>query len=458
MAKQSEEEKELLDVEFFVLGQAVNYVEHARTIVRRLSENHFLSENHRNIFLLIRDLLRDRDTISIALIWEEIKKRDLDKRMDVSYLIHMSQNADIPIDLDHHIDFLHEKHVNNLLKAFLDSSFQDFTRYPNRRSPYTLVEQFKERLDIIQKKTSYPRRKNVGKTVYDIFSSGENGGLSVFHQIRNRYEYRSRHQTDYVDGLLTGYPSIDEQSVILSKGNFVVVAARPAMGKTAFAIDIALNLVLEQQKAVGFISLEMSPNQIVERVVSNLSEISCEQLKRGNFSRDILAKIENIGTKLKGTYFFICDNKCTDLNALVDQARELKDNQAIDALFIDYLQLIGSNRKTENRQNEIAEISRELRKLAVELQIPIICLSQLSRKVEDRGDKRPMLSDLRDSGQIEQDADVILFLHRKDYYSQEAAKGLSEIIIGKNRHGSVFSTNLRFNSSTGKFSIQKEAW
>ncbi|WP_412459265.1 DnaB-like helicase C-terminal domain-containing protein [Chlamydia psittaci] len=127
-------------------------------------------------------------------------------------------------------------------------------------------------------------------------------------------------------------------------------------------------------------------------------------------------------------------------------------------MFIDYLQLIGSSKKAENRQNEIAEISRQLRKLAVELQIPVVCLSQLSRKVEDRGDKRPMLSDLRDSGQIEQDADVILFLHRKDYYSQEATKGLSEIIVGKNRHGSVFSTTLRFNSCTGKFTIQKEAW
>ncbi|WP_370919303.1 DnaB-like helicase C-terminal domain-containing protein [Chlamydia caviae] len=135
----------------------------------------------------------------------------------------------------------------------------------------------------------------------------------------------------------TGYSSIDENSIILSKGNFVVVAARPAMGKTAFAIDIALNLVLEQEKAVGFISLEMSPNQIVERVVSNLSEISCEQLKRGNFSRDVLSKIENIGMRLKGTHFFICDNKSTDLNTLIDQARELRENQGIDALFIDYL-------------------------------------------------------------------------------------------------------------------------
>ncbi|WP_139415333.1 replicative DNA helicase [Chlamydia abortus] len=458
MIKQSEEEKDLLDVEFFVLGQAVNYLEHAHVIVRRLSEHHFKSENHKNIFLLIRDILRDRDTISISLIWEEIKRRNLDKSMDVSYLIHMSQNADIPIDLDHHIDFLHERHVDNLLKEFLDSSFQDFTRYPNRRSPYTLIDQFKERLDNIYEKTSYPRRKYVGKTVYDIFSSGENGKASVISQIRHRYDYRSRHKIDYVDGLPTGYSSIDEHSIILSKGNFVVIAARPAMGKTAFAIDIALNLVLEQGKAVGFISLEMSPNQIVERIISNLSETSCEQLKRGNFSRDVLSKIESIGTKLKGTHFFICDNKSTDINTLIDQARELRENQGIDALFIDYLQLIGSSKKAENRQNEIADISRQLRKLAVDLQIPIICLSQLSRKVEDRGDKRPMLSDLRDSGQIEQDADVILFLHRKDYYSQEATKGLSEIIVGKNRHGSVFSTTLGFNSCTGRFSIQKEAW
>ncbi|EPP36077.1 replicative DNA helicase [Chlamydia avium] len=457
MMKQSVEEKELLDVEFFVLGQAVNYYEHARTIVQRLSEHHFLSDKHRNIFVLIRDILNHRDTISIALLWEEIKKRNLDKHMDVSYLIHMSQNADIPIDLDQHIDFLHEQYINCLLKEFLDSAFQDFTRYPNRRSPYTLVEQFKERLDTIHTKTENSRKK-CGRTIYEIFSVGNNGSNSVISQIRNRYDYRSKYHVDYVDGLLTGYASIDEHSIILSQGNFIVLAARPAMGKTAFAIDMALNLVLDQKKSVGFISLEMSPNQIVERIISNLSEVSCEQLKRGNFSRDILAKIEQLDTRLKNIPFFICDNKCTNLHSLINQSRALKNDYAIDALFIDYLQLISPPKKSENRQNEIAEISRELRKLAVELQIPIICLSQLSRKVEDRVDKRPMLSDLRDSGQIEQDADVILFIHRKDSSSQEGSKGVAEIIVGKNRHGSVFSTNLKFSASIGKFSIQKESW
>lgn len=457
MMGQSAEEKELLDVEFFVLGQAVNYCENARTIIQKLSEHHFLSPKHRSIFVLIKDILSRRDTVSIALIWEEIKKRNMDKHMDVSYLIHMSQNADIPIDLDQHIEFLHEQHVNGLLKEFLDSAFQDFTKYPNRCSPYTLVERFRDHLDVIYSKTKYTKKK-CGRTIYDIFSSGDNGSESVISQIRRRYNYRLENHVDYVDGLLTGYSSIDEHSIILSKGNFVVLAARPAMGKTAFAIDIALNLVLEQEKSVGFISLEMSPHQIVERVISNLTEISCEQLKRGNFPRDVLVKIEQLENRLKNAPFFVCDNKCTDLASLINQARDLKNNYSVDALFIDYLQLISPKKKSENRQNEIAEISRELRKLAVELQIPIVCLSQLSRKVEDRIDKRPMLSDLRDSGQIEQDADVILFIHRKDYYSQEATKGIAEIIIGKNRHGSVFTTNLRFLVSTGKFLVQKESW
>lgn len=456
MIEQSAEEKELLDVEFFILGQAVNYCDNARTIIQRLSEHHFLSPKHRSIFILIKDILSRRDTVSIALIWEEIKKRNMDEHMDVSYLIHMSQNADIPIDLDQHIEFLHEQHINGLLKEFLDLSFQDFTKYPNRCSPYTLIEKFKDRLDTIYSKAD--TKKRYGRTIYDIFSCGDDGSNSVISQIRQRYNFRLEKHIDYVDGLLTGYSSIDEHSIILSKGNFVVLAARPAMGKTAFAIDMALKIVLEQEKAIGFISLEMSPNQIVERVISNLSEISCEHLKRGNFSRDVLTKIEHLGTRLKNSPFFICDNKCTDLISLINQCKNLKNHYAVDALFIDYLQLISPKKKSENRQNEIAEISRELRKLAVELQIPIICLSQLSRKVEDRMDKRPMLSDLRDSGQIEQDADVILFIHRKDYYSQDANKGVAEIIIGKNRHGSVFSTNLKFSSSTGRFSVQKESW
>ncbi|ANH79173.1 replicative DNA helicase [Candidatus Chlamydia sanziniae] len=453
----SQEEKEYLDAEFFVLGQAINYTENAQAIVSRLSEEHFSFYNHKKIFGFIKILLRKRETVSIALLWEEIKQQNYDTQLDVSYLIQMSQSADISIDLNHHIDFLHEKHTNNLLKEFLDTSYNDFTRYPNRRSPFTLIDQFKEHLDVIHSKISHPRRNFIGKTVYNILK-GDFQTPGLLEKIRAIHAYKLENKKDFIDGLLTGYAAIDEQSTLLCNGSFVVIAARPSMGKTAFAIDIALYLSLEQKKSVGFISLEMNPGQIVERMISNLSEISCEQLKRGSFSTNALGKIEAISAAMQGANFFICDGKCSELKSLIDQARVLKDIYNINVLFIDYIQLIRSDKRNENRQNEIAEISRSLRALATELEIPIVCLSQLSRKVEDRSEKRPLLSDLRDSGQIEQDADVILLLYRKDYYSQEATKGLAEVIIGKNRHGAVFSAHLIFNSSIGKFYNQKEAW
>lgn len=455
--KASQLEKEYLDIEFVILGQAVNYTESAKAVVSRLTEEHFFSPAHKRIFFFIKNLLNDRGVVSIALIWEEIKRQNFDKSLDVSYIIQMSQNADIHIDLDHHIDFLHEKLTNDLLKEFLDTSYSDFNKYPNRRSPFTLIDQFKERLDSIHNKIVSPRHKFIGQNIYEILNGNKEAG-GVLNKIRLRHTYRLKNKRDYVDGLLTGYPAIDEQSTLLCNGNFIVIAARPAMGKTAFAIDIALYLSTHEKKAVGFISLEMGSQQIVERVISNLSEVSCEQLKRGNFSKEILSKVEKISSSLQASHFFICDRNCSEINALINQAKSLKYLYGIDVLFIDYLQLIESDGRSENRQNEIASISRKLRMLSVELEIPIVCLSQLSRKVEDRGDKRPLLSDLRDSGQIEQDADAILFLYKKDHHSQESKKGLTEVIIGKNRYGSTFSVHLMFDSTFGKFYSQKEAW
>ncbi|WP_100933924.1 replicative DNA helicase [Candidatus Chlamydia corallus] len=453
----SQLEKEYLDIEFVILGQAVNYTESAKSVVSRLTEEHFSASIHKKIFFFIKTLLNDRGTVSIALIWEEIKKQNYDRCLDVSYIVQMSQNADIHIDLDHHIDFLHEKRSNDLLKEFLDTSYSDFNKYPNRRSPLTLIDQFKEHLDSIHNKIVSPKHQFIGRSICEIIK-GDEKTEGVLTKIRLKHTYRLKNEKDYIDGLPTGYPSIDEHSTLLCNGNFIVIAARPAMGKTAFAIDVALYLAINEKSSIGFISLEMGSHQIVERIISNLSEISCEQLRRGNFSGEILSKIEKISVDLQSSHFFICDKNCSEINSLINQAKALKHLYGIDILFIDYLQLIETDGRSENRQNEIASISRKLRILSVDLEIPIVCLSQLSRKVEDRGDKRPLLSDLRDSGQIEQDADAILFLYRKDYYSQESTKGLTEVIIGKNRHGSIFSTHLMFNSSFGKFYSQKEAW
>nr|WP_172686252.1 DnaB-like helicase C-terminal domain-containing protein [Chlamydia pecorum]ALF35276.1 Replicative DNA helicase [Chlamydia pecorum]ALF35284.1 Replicative DNA helicase [Chlamydia pecorum]ALF35292.1 Replicative DNA helicase [Chlamydia pecorum] len=457
METPKKESREHVDVEFFVLGQAINFIDAAKLVVSRLSEEHFSFYHHKKIYFFIKTIVNCRNIISIGLVWEEIKKSNYDSKLDVSYLIQMSQNADISVEIDYYIDYLHEKFTDHQLRDFLDNAYKEIHRYPNRRSPYTLVDQFKESLDSIHSKSFVSRRSFLGKTIFNLLN-GNSETPGVLKQIQDRHLYRLKFNKDYINGLPTGYSEIDEQGIILSRGSFVIIAARPAMGKTAFAIDIALHLALQEKKSVGFISLEMPPHQIVERILSNLSGESCERLKRGRFSSETLLKIESISSEIQNSRFFICDNKCSELNSLIDQAKALKESFDIDVLFIDYLQLLETDRRIENRQNEIAQISRKLRALAVELDIPIVCLSQLSRKVEDRGDKRPLLSDLRDSGQIEQDADAILLLYRKDYYSQESTKGLTEVIIGKNRHGAIFSTYLNFDSSTGKFFTQKEAW
>ncbi len=249
----------------------------------------------------------------------------------------------------------------------------------------------------------------------------------------------------------TGYQDIDSKGVILANGNFVIIAARPSIGKTALAIDIAINIAIHQRRRVGFLSLEMSAGQIVERIISNLTGVSGEKLQRGSLSEEEIFCIEEAGNTIRDSHLYICSDNQYKLNLIANQIRLLKRDDRVDVIFIDYLQLINSS-VGENRQNEIADISRTLRGLAAELNIPIVCLSQLSRKVEDRANKVPMLSDLRDSGQIEQDADVILFINRKETSPN------CEITVGKNRHGSVFSTVLQFDPKTSKFSAIKKVW
>ena len=250
---------------------------------------------------------------------------------------------------------------------------------------------------------------------------------------------------------MTGYQDIDSKGVVLANGNFVIIAARPSIGKTALAIDLAINIAIHQQRRVGFLSLEMSSGQIVERIIANLTGISGEKLQRGDLSQEELFCVEEAGETVRESHFYICSDNQYKLNLIVNQIRLLRREDRVDVIFIDYLQLINSS-TGENRQNEIADISRTLRGLASELNIPIVCLSQLSRKIEDRANKVPLLSDLRDSGQIEQDADVILFINRKESSSN------CEITVGKNRHGSVFSAVLQFDPKISKFSAIKKIW
>jgi len=226
------------------------------------------------------------------------------------------------------------------------------------------------------------------------------------------------------------------------------------MGKTAIGINIAENICFKNNIPVGFFSLEMSGSQILHRVISSQSEVESEKIQTGSLSGSEYQRVVAAANMIQKHTFIIDDQpglKITDIRA---RARRMKETHNIGFIIIDYLQLIsgsGNSRGFENRQTEISEISRMLKNLAREINVPILCAAQLSRKVEERPGHRPMLSDLRESGSIEQDADVVMMLFRRDYYDKYDKPGLAEIIVAKNRHGSVGDVQLAFRKEIGQF-------
>ncbi len=247
-----------------------------------------------------------------------------------------------------------------------------------------------------------------------------------------------------ITGVPSGYKKLDEMTSGFQKGDFIVLAARPSMGKTALALSLAYNAA-EQGKSVGFFSLEMGAEQLTLRLVSAQAQVDHQHIRTGTVTSDEWMSMTYAAAKLAETKFFIDDTPTQSILDIRARARKLKAEHNLDFLVIDYLQLIHSQRKHENRHQEVSEISRSLKALAKELQVPIVALSQLSRAVDSRVDKRPMLSDLRESGAIEQDADVIMFLYRDVVYNQETEHpSLAELIIGKQRNGPTGTVFMNF--------------
>ncbi|WP_348660528.1 DnaB-like helicase C-terminal domain-containing protein, partial [Chlamydiifrater volucris] len=447
-----------LDIEYFLLGQAVAFNEQARILVRELEEEHFQKLGHKIIFNALKALVSAGKPCNVYFIWEEIRKSRQDENIDSSYILSLYCDTSNCVEIYCYIDFLQERLANRKLGDVLQRISKDFYQHFNKKPTRVLINDLQESLIKIQRRF-FSQTKTKKESIQEILFSQDRGEESLMKKISHRYEYRQKTQKDFSDCLPMGFKFLDESVSILSEGNYVILAARPSVGKTAFSINLATFLSYQKKVSVGFISLEMSKNQIAERVLSNLCSIPCESLKRGNFDKNSMEKLEKVGEELKSTPIYILGEDCSDINHLVEHSKRLKEDFNISILFVDYIQLIRSGSLFENRQNEVAEVSRQLRMLASELKIPIVCLSQLSRKIEERGNKRPIISDLRDSGQIEQDADSIIFLHKKECYeNRDIRKTLIELILAKNRHGPVLSGFLNFDVITGVFYENNGKW
>ena len=306
----------------------------------------------------------------------------------------------------------------------------------------------KENLESILNKTE--------KDVFALLNSRSGGDFVPIRQVvlnaLEKIENASK-QTGAVTGIPTGFTDLDYRTAGLQPSDLILVAARPSMGKTAFVLNIAQHVAFREAKSVAIFSLEMSKEQLVNRLFSLESRVDAQALRTGNLSdADWEQLIEGAGI-IGDSRLIIDDTPGISISEMRSKCRKYKLEQGLDIIITDYLQLMsGSGRGNESRQQEISDISRSLKGLARELNVPVVALSQLSRAVEQRPDKRPMMSDLRESGAIEQDADVIMFIYRDDYYNKDTElKGISEIIIAKQRNGPIGTVNLAWLPQYTKF-------
>jgi len=280
------------------------------------------------------------------------------------------------------------------------------------------------------------------------FHTAKDIALETFESI----EQRSKTKNDGCTGIPSGFIDLDRMTSGFQNSDLIIVAARPSVGKTAFALNIAQNAGIRQKRNVALFSLEMSAKQLVTRMYSAEQNIDATRLRTGFLETDDWNRLTIAVGSIAQSNIFIDDTAFLTVYDIARKCRRLKKTEGLDLIVIDYLQLIAGRKKSENRQQEVSEISRSLKRLAKELDVPVIALSQLSRGVEQRQDKRPMMSDLRESGSIEQDADIVAFLYRDDYYDKESEKkNIIEIIIAKQRNGPVGTVELIFLKNFNKF-------
>lgn len=272
----------------------------------------------------------------------------------------------------------------------------------------------------------------------------------VLDRFFDQLDYLQQNRGEVV-GVPTGFSDLDKLTGGLQRSDLLIVAARPSMGKTAFALGMAYGAAVQHARKVGVFSLEMSAEQLVQRLLATETGVDSHRLRLGNIDDGEWDRISRAFGRLAEAEIYIDDSANASVMDVRSKARRLQAEQGLDLIIVDYLQLM-SGRRTDNRVQEISEISRGLKGLARELNVPVVALSQLSRAVETRADHRPMLSDLRESGSIEQDADIVMFIYRDDKYDENSEKkGIAELIIAKHRNGPVGSVNLRFFERTARF-------
>lgn len=438
--------------EMMVLGSMLTSINSLNIAADSLNASDFYYTEHQIIFDVLKAAYKADKPADVHLVCEELRRQEKLKTVGgASYVTSLAQCVGTSSLIEQYTELVQHKAIlRRLIHAAQD---MEKNALEDPSDVHALLDDAQQKLFLISQ-ASHPQG---GILVKDILS-----GVKAASKIPFLKELQLRQEEFQVKGPqdlgITGIPTqfLDLDKLIdgFAPSNLIILAARPAMGKTALALNIAENICFKSGLPVGIFSLEMSSEQLLHRLICSQAEVESDKLRTGSLNGMEFQRIVSAVNAMQKGVMVIDDQpglKVTDLRA---RARRMKETHGIQFLVIDYLQLLsgsGQTKSSDNRQNEIAEISRMLKNLARELNIPILCLSQLSRKVEERPGHRPMMSDLRESGSIEQDSDVVAFLLRREYYDPYDKPGQAELIVAKNRHGGVGSVFLAFRKELAQF-------
>jgi len=426
-----------IESEKALLGSLIIDSQAWEKISNLVTPSDFFDRNNRDIFSEIYDLQINDQPIDILILEESLKSRDkLVKIGGIEYLKELAKTVPTSAHIVKYAEIVREKSVMRKLIGASTRTIENI--HQDDEDIRTILDQAEADIFSIASDT----KKNeglvkIGPIVNDMVDS-------IYNKKNN----------NIIDFLLTGYKKLDDIMGGLQNSDLIVIAARPSMGKTALAMNIAQDIVFKQKKKVGFFSLEMSSQSIALRMLSSLSAVEFSKIRTGDYesSNDDTRSVTQAIDMMQDCSMYVDDTGSITPMTLRSRARRMKRDTGIDMIILDYLQLMTLPDKSENRVNEIASITRQLKSLAKELDIPIIALSQLNRSLEQRNDKRPFLSDLRESGSIEQDADVVMFIYRDDVYNPNSEdKNIAEINIAKHRNGPTGTAKLTFRSHCTRF-------
>jgi len=426
-----------IDAEQAVLGAMLIKKEAIAEVSQLLLPEDFYRDAHKIIYDAMLTLFNRNEPADIVTVTNYLDKENkLDKVGGITFVTALANIVPTAANVLYHANIVREKaDLRHLINTATDIAGMAY-------------EASDDVADVIDKSEKMimevANRQNVSA-----FTPMKDIVIETFDKINILYESKGG-----LTGIPCGFKDLDALTSGLQASDLILVAARPSMGKTAFTLNIAANVALKAKKTVAFFSLEMSKQQLVQRMLCSEGAIDSQKLKNGDLNEEDWDKLVRTADKVSAAPLYIDDTAGITVMELRSKARRLKAEHGLDLIIIDYLQLMQGRSKggSDNRQQEISEISRSLKAVARELNVPVIALSQLSRSVESRQIKRPMLSDLRESGSLEQDADIVMFLYREDYYDPETTnKNITEVIVAKHRNGPVDTVKMFFKKEFTRF-------